>query len=133
MSRVTGKKYREKLAKEVLFVVFTFVVSMVIAFFISGTVVSQADGKVTVDEESFPILEEKYVEEICELLEKLGYENSGINLTMVTDEEGNRSYQVKLHHRRINYLTEEEKAALFATIEDMAFQVVGCEFEISLL
>ena len=41
MSRVTGKKYREKLAKEVLFVVFTFVVSIVIAFFISGTVVNK--------------------------------------------------------------------------------------------
>ena len=133
MSRVTGKKYREKLAKEVFFVIFTFVVSMVIAFFISGTVVSQADGKVTVDEESFPILEEEYVEEIKGLLDDLGYENSGVNLTMVADGEGNRSYQVKLHHKRINRLSEEEKEALFATVEELAFQVVGCEFEVSLL
>jgi len=133
MSRVTGKKYREKLAKEVLFVIFTFVVSMVIAFFISGTVVSQADGKVTVDEERFPILEEEYVEEIKGLLDDLGYENSGVNLTMVADGEGNRSYQVKLHHKRINRLSEEEKEALFATVEELAFQVMGCEFEVSLL
>lgn len=133
MSRVTGKKYREKLAKEVLFVIFTFVVSMVIAFFISGTVVSQADGKVTVDEESFPILEEEYVEEIKGLLDDLGYENSGVNLTMIADGEGNRSYQVKLHHKRINRLSEEEKEALFATVEELAFQVMGCEFEVSLL
>ena len=133
MSRVTGKKYREKLAKEVLFVIFTFVVSMVIAFFISGTVVSQADGKITVDEESFPILEEEYVEEIKGLLDDLGYENSGVNLTMVADGEGNRSYQVKLHHKRINRLSEEEKEALFATVEELAFQVMGCEFEVSLL
>ena len=133
MSRVTGKKYREKLAKEVLFVIFTFVVSMVIAFFISGTVVSQADGKVTVDEESFPILEEEYVEEIKGPLDDLGYENSGVNLTMVADGEGNRSYQVKLHHKRINRLSEEEKEALFATVEELAFQVMGCEFEVSLL
>lgn len=133
MSRVTGKKYREKLAKEVLFVIFTFVVSMVIAFFIRGTVVSQVDGKVTVDEESFPILEEEYVEEIKGLLDDLGYENSGVNLTMVADGEGNRSYQVKLHHKRINRLSEEEKEALFATVEELAFQVMGCEFEVSLL
>ena len=133
MSRVTGKKYREKLAKEVLFVIFTFVVSMVIAFFISGTVVSQADGKVTVDEESFPLLEEEYVEEIKGLLDDLGYENSGVNLTMVADGEGNRSYQVKLHNKRINRLSEEEKEALFATVEELAFQVMGCEFEVSLL
>ena len=113
--------------------VFTFVVSLVIAIFISGTVVSQADGKVKVDEECFPLLEEEYVEEIKELLNELGYENSGVNLTMVTDGEGNRSYQVKLHHKRISRLSQEEKAVLLATVEDMAFQVVGCEFEISLL
>ena len=132
MSRA-ARKHREKLAKEVLFVIFTFGLSMVIAFFVCGTVVSQADGNVTVDEESFPLLEEEYVEEIKSLLEELGYENSGVNLTMVTDSEGNRSYQVKLHHKRIHRLTEEEKTVLFATIEDMAFQVVGCRFEISLL
>lgn len=133
MSRVTGKKYREKLAKEVLFVIFTFVVSMVIAFFISGTVVSQADGMVMVDEECYPVLEEKYTEEIKDYLGNLGYENSGVNLTMVTDGEGNRSYQVKLHHKRIERLGEAERESLLQDIEDMAFQVVGCEFEVSLL
>ena len=83
--RRAARKHREKLAKEVLFVIFTFVVSITIAFFISGTVVSQADGKVTVDEEHFPLLEEEYVEEIKGLLDELGYENSGVNLTMVAD------------------------------------------------
>ena len=63
----------------------------------------------------------------------MGYENSGVNLTMVADGEGNRSYQVKLHHKRINRLSEEEKEALFATVEELAFQVMGCEFEVSLL
>lgn len=133
MRNAARRNYREKMIKEVLFVLFTFAVSMVIAFFISSTVVSQADGGVTVDEEYFPLLEENYVEEIKDLLDELGYENSGVNLTMVADEEGNRSYQVKLHHKRIVRLTEEEKNALLETIEDMAFQVVGCEFKISLL
>ena len=133
MSRVAKRNHREKMVKEVLFVVFTFVASIIIAFFVCGTVVSQADGRVSVDEESFPLLEQEYVEEIRGFLDELGYENSGVNLTMVTDGEGNRIYQVKLHHKRIGYLTEEERTALFTTIEDMAFQVVGCEFEISLL
>ena len=133
MRRVERETYREKFVKEVMFVIFTFVACIIIAFFVCGTVVSQADGKVSVDEECFPLLEEEYVEEIKELLNELGYENSGVNLTMVTDGEGNRSYQVKLHHKRMNRLSEEEKEVLLATIKDMAFQVVGCEFEISLL
>lgn len=133
MSKAARRNYRERMIKDVLFVWFTFAVSMVIAFFISSTVVSQADGGVTVDEEYYPLLEESYVEEIKGLLNELGYENSGVNLTVMADEEGNRSYRVKLHHKRIARLTEEEKKALLETIEDMAFQVVGCEFEISLL
>lgn len=133
MSRAARKNHREKLIKEVLFVGATFVLSIIIAFFIGGTVVSQADNKVTVDEESFPLLEEEYAKEIKVLLDELGYENSGVNLTMVADGEGNRTYQVKLHHKRISRLSEEEQSTLFKTIEDMAFQVVGCEFEISLL
>ena len=79
------------------------------------------------------MLEEEYVEEIKNLLNELGYENSGVNLTMVADGQGNRSYQVKLHHKRISRLSEEEQEVLFKTIEDMAFQVMGCEFKISLL
>lgn len=133
MSRVARRNHREKLVKEVLFVIFTFAVSMIIALFVCETVVSQADGRVTVDEECFPLLEEEYVEEIRGLLTELGYENSGVNLTMVADGEGNRSYQIKLHHKRISRLSDEEKTELLGTIESMAFQVVGCKFEVSLL
>ena len=79
------------------------------------------------------VLEKEYVKEIRGFLTEQGYENSGVNLTMVADGEGNRSYQVKLHHKRINRLSEEEKEALFATVEELAFQVMGCEFEVSLL
>ena len=66
-----------------------------------------------------------YVEQLENSAEYLGSE--------MADEEGNRSYRVKLHHKRIARLTEEEKKALLETIEDMAFQVAGCGFEISLL
>lgn len=134
MSRVASRKaYREKLAKEVLFVVFTIMLILVISFFVTGTVVSQADGAIAVDEQYYQVLEKEYVKEIREFLAQQGYENSGVNLTMMTDAEGNRSYSVEVYHKGICKLTEEEQTELFVAVEALAFDVVGCKFEVSLL
>ena len=116
-----------------MFVLFTLILVLCIAFFIDGTVVSQADDKVTVDEEYYQVLEREYVREVRSFLAEQGYENSGVNLTMVADAEGNRNYYMELYHRKIAGLTETQKGELFDAIKDMAFQVVGCEFEVGLL
>ncbi len=129
MNRCTKKKsYKEKMIKDMVFAIFTIILVLGIAFFVSETVVSQADGKVTVDEEYYQILEENYVEEIRNYLTESGYENSGINLTVVADEKGNREYCVELHHKRISRLSEEQQNVLLIEIEEMGFQVMGCEF-----
>ncbi len=134
MSRKTERiNYRTKIMKEIMFVLFTLILVLCIAFFIDGTVVSQSDDKVTVDEEYYQVLEREYVREVRSFLAEQGYENSGVNLTMVADAEGNRNYYMELYHRKIAGLTETQKGELFDAIKDMAFQVVGCEFEVGLL
>ncbi len=133
MSRTVRRTYKEKLLKEVLFGIFTLVLMVGIWFFISGTVVSQADGCITVDEQYYQILEKEYVKEIRGFLAEQGYENSGVNLTMVEDGNGNRSYSVEVYHKGICKLSMEEQEKLFATVEAMAFDVVGCQFEVGLL
>ncbi len=133
MSRTARKTYKENLVKEVWFAIFTIVLMAGIWFFISGTVVSQADGCIAVDEQYYQVLEKEYVKEIREFLAEQGYENSGVNLTMVADREGNRSYSVEVYHKGICKLTEEAREKLFAEVEKMAFDVVGCKFEVGLL
>lgn len=133
MSRTVRRTYKEKLWKEVLFGIFTLVLMGGIWFFVSGTVVSQADGCITVDEQYYQVLEKEYVKEIRGFLTEQGYENSGVNLTMVEDEDGNRSYSVEVYHKGICKLSEQTQEELFAQIEAMAFEVVGCRFEVSLL
>lgn len=134
MSRIAKRRaYTERLVRDILFVLFTIILILGISFFVSGTVVSQADGNITVDEQYYQILEKEYVKEIRGFLAEQGYENSGVNLTMVADEEGNRSYSVEVYHKGICKLAEEEQEELFAAVEELAFNVMGCIFEISLL
>lgn len=134
MSRTTKRNaYRERFLREVLFGLFTIILILGISFFVCGTVVSQAEGGVTVDEQYYQVLEKEYVKEIREYLAEQGYENSGVNLTMMIDEEGNRRYSVEVYHKGICKLPEAEQVELFAVVEAMAFDVVGCSFEISLL
>lgn len=133
MSRTARKTYKENLVKEVLFGIFTVALVIGIWFFVSGTVVSQGDGCITVDEQYYQVLEKEYVKEIRGFLAEQGYENSGVSLTMVADREGNRSYSVEVYHKGICKLTQEEQEKLFAEVEAMAFDVVGCRFEVRLL
>lgn len=134
MSRKSKRiNYRVKMLKDVLFVLFTMVLVLCIAFFIDATVVGQEDGKVTVDEEYFRVLEHEYVKSVRCFLTEQGYENSGVNLTMVADADGNRDYSLQLHHKKMAALTEVQLAELFAAIEEMSFHVAGCSFEVQLL
>lgn len=122
-----------KIMKEILFVLFTLVLILCIAFFIDGTVVSQANDKVTVDEEYYQVLEEEYVKEVRSFLTQQGFENSGINLTMVADTEGNRNYCMQLHHKRMERLTKAQQEELLESVKAMSFKVAGCSFEVKLL
>lgn len=133
MSRTTKRTYKERLIKEVLFGLFTIILVVGISFFVGGTVVSQADGAITVDEQYYQVLEEEYVQEIRDFLKEQGYANSGVNLTMMTDEEGNRNYRVEVYHKGICKLEENAQAKLFADVEALAFDVVGCRFEVKML
>ena len=133
MSKVAKRAYKERLVKEALFGLFTVALVIAISFFVGGTVVSQADGAITVDEQYYQVLEKEYVKEIRAFLAEQGYENSGVNLTMMADADGNRSYSVEVYHKGICKLSETAQEKLFAQVEAMAFEVVGCSFEVSLL
>lgn len=133
MKRAARRTYKERLIKEVLFALFTIILVVGISFFVGGTVVSQADGAITVDEQYYQVLEEEYVKEIRDFLKEQGYANSGVNLTMMTDEEGNRNYRVEVYHKGICKLEENAQEKLFADVEALAFDVVGCRFEVKML
>ena len=66
-------------------------------------------------------------------LEEKGYRNSGVALTRVVDEEGERSYEMTLHHKNLYKLSTEEQETILKEIATMAFHVSGCKFQVKLL
>jgi len=127
------RKKNNTVAKNIVFIMITILFVLISAFFVVGTVQSQSAGKLSVNEEYYLELEREYVREIREYLGAKGFENSGVTLTRVVDEYGNRIYDITLHHRYLNQLDLDEREDLFREIEEMAFSVVNGCFRVKLL
>ena len=132
MRREREHKIYDRLVKNVAFGLFTVLLSFLLAMFVSQTVISQTKGNITVDEQHFQKLEQEYVKEIRSYMEEQGFQNSGVTLTRVV-ENGERSYEVVLHHKNLAKLTEEELEELFVQVEGLAFEVADCSFRVNLL
>lgn len=134
---MTGRMYernvRRGVRKEAVFVLFTVFMILSLWFFISEKVMSQNNGTVTVDEAAFLELESNYLSQVKVYLEEEGFRNSGVALSRVIETDGSRSYEVTLHHKKLNELSLEEQEKLKADIEELAFRVSGCEFQVTFL
>lgn len=111
---------------------FTMILSIllifVIAFCISGTVNSQGCHRDPIEEKYYREMENDYIKDIRFLLSSKGYENCGIAMTHVTDEDGMRTYTVTIHHGRIDKLSAEEKQELLSECSLVPFPDVECGF-----
>ncbi len=94
--------------------------------FIKGTVVSQAKSKIQEENKIYHEMEKTYIKEVKAVLEEAGFENSGVNLTKVIDENGGRAYTLLIHNSRINKLESEEKEALLLKLEGICFGDETC-------
>lgn len=96
----------------IVFWAVTVLLVAISAFCITGTVMSQSNIGGKEMENYYREQEEKLLSRTKELLEDLGYPNSGVTLTRVVDEEGKREYTFTIHHRKIDRMDEEERNAL---------------------
>ncbi len=123
----------ERIRKDVVFVLFTILLVMILVMCISATAMSQTQDDMQIDEAYYLELESTYLQEVRTYLQTEGFENSGIALTRVVAVDGAREYVVQLHHKGIGKLNVENQKALLETIENMAFEMPGCSFEVNLL
>lgn len=84
------------------------------------------------NEAYYVLLEKEYVEQVRNYLNEAGYSNSGVMLTRVINEEGEREYTMAIHHRRMEKLSGEEKEELIQQLAERAFEEKGCSFVYSL-
>lgn len=131
--RMKQKNVRRGVRKEAVFILVTVFMILSLWFFISEKVMSQNCGTVTVDEEAFLELEGSYLSQVKDYLEAEGFRNSGVALSRVIEEDGSRSYEVTLHHKKLKELSFTEQEELKEDIEELAFGVSGCEFQVIFL
>lgn len=112
-------------------------VLLILTVWLSAAGIVKSESSERTKEEHYAALEQQYVEDVREYLNKTGYPDSGVMCNRVTYEDGRREYTVSLHHRRLAGLAEEEKEALVQELlqkamEEEAFQKEEVSFTFSI-
>ena len=110
------------------FLVTTIILILISAFFITETVLSQSNIGQQEMENYYHEQEQLLLGQTREQLKELGYANSGVTLTRVVDEEGNREYTFTIHHGKIDRMSDEERANLAEILACNAYLMENCSF-----
>ena len=85
------------------------------------TVRSQAKETAHIDTEYYEILEEEYLDRVRDLLKEEGYSNCGLTLTFTRDEQGIRTYDLAVYHRRLAQMDSEAKEEMLCKLQMISF------------
>ena len=94
---------------------------IIVSFCIKGTAHSMERTDAMV-EGYFRQMESEYSTSIRALVNEMGYENAGVMLTKIVDEDGFRDYTLSIHHRRIGNDPVKD-SALIDKINEIDFSV----------
>lgn len=114
--------------KNILFYAVTALLVMVSAFCVAMTAVSQSRVGDQEMEAFYREKEKALVKEIRAFLNEEGFENSGVTLTRVVDDKGQREYTVTVHHGRIDKMDAERREVLRTELAALDFEAEGCSF-----
>lgn len=109
------------------------VLAMTAALCIAGSIKSQAADILRAREAYYEQLEREYIGQVRNYLAEQGYHNSGVTLSRIVDEEGQRSYRVLIHHSAMSRLEEEALTELLGQTEAMGFCAPDCSFTAQVL
>lgn len=118
----------ERRAGIVSFMAGTVLLVLVAAFFAGCTVMSRTDIGTRELEEYYLTKEQALTKDVRELLAMKGYENSGVMVTRVIEDDGSRIYTIAVHHKRIDLLDDKEREMLLSQVENLVFEDEACSF-----
>lgn len=108
-------------------IILTILFITITVFCTTQTVFSrEADSVSAYSEQYFDALEKEYVKTIRGILEDNGYANSGVTMTDIIEDNGEREYTVAIHHKRLDRLSECEKTELLSQLEQVSFGQDDC-------
>lgn len=105
--------------------------SIIIAFCIKGTVYSMDKGERghRAMEEYCRSVEKEYVVNVKKILRANGYENAGVMLTKVFNDDGSRKYTLSINHKRLGK-SEERADELKKEILELELPVEGSSISV---
>lgn len=115
----------------VSFVAGTVLLVLIAALFAGCTAMSRTEIGVRELEEYYLTKEQALTKDVRELLAMKGYENSGVMVTRVIEDDGSRIYTIAVHHKRIDLLDDKEREMLLSQVEDLFFDDEACIFYIN--
>ena len=107
------------LRKTFLFMGTMVILSLVIAWCISATVVSQSQIPQKARAMYYQEQGRVYVKSVRAYLEELGYGNSGVTLSRQTWADHTMIYKLTIHHEAISRLGEQEREELCRMLSDI--------------
>ena len=100
---------KKTVKKIILWGVATLLLVILAAGMISITTYSvDRDNEKKAMDSYYKALEKQYVAEVKERMNELGYNNAGVMLTRSVNVDGTRKYTLKLNHKRLTGISEEE-------------------------
>lgn len=106
----------------------TVLLIMVSVLSFAGTVMSRTDFDAAELEGYYREQERNLERQVRGYFEGKGFENSGIMLTRVVDTDGSREYTIRVHHRELSGMSEEECGRLEEELQKLNFQDENSSF-----
>ena len=128
LSALDEREREAERMRNILFGATTVLLVIMILFCTSQTVMSKEKADVRSQKQYYAAIEQEYLSEMKQMLSDLGYANSGVTIRWVSDESGSRSYTVMIHHKKINYLSVQEKELLQEELAKTEFVDENCIF-----
>lgn len=104
------------------------ILTAIFTFCTVQVVQSHEKGGQQIEEKYYDVWEAAYLQETKQLLEQYGLKDSGINMTKVKEADGSRSYEIAIHHRRFEALSDRQHDNLMEELYALPFPIQRCGF-----
>lgn len=122
-----------RIRENVVFLAITTMLVLFIATCITLTVKgSESNQKSGYNEEYYDLLEERYKEEVTNVLSGYGMGQSGVNLTKITVEDGSREYALVIYNGKFIQMDSDRLEQLKNELCSIAFPEASCNVCVSL-
>lgn len=117
-----------KFSRNLFYILSTVLLTLIILFCATETVMGRNRTDKMGDKQYLASLEKEYEAGMKLLLKEKGYQNSGVTIRWISDEDGSRSYTIMIHHRKLEQISDAEREALVGELSGAEFEKERCTF-----